>query len=920
MERVTFLIEGSGEQLSCMLNPERVVLRRTSGLVRQRSLGAELDGATDDLVLRTGGGNTEIELDLLFDLSLGAAAASSPAEDVRELTGALWRLTERSEEGCYAATARLIWGRSWNMRVVVDALAERLEEFSPTGAARRSWLRVRLLRIEEEAARSLEDLEETLPAVDGDAALGLTLDELVAADDGLPGEGNVEVVGVEALQERAALDSGLWDLVASIERAASEADDGEGADLESGEDAGADDPVGDVPAGADGELAEAAAGAQAGGGATRAAGDPGDAAGAEEEPGDAATGERVEEATPGGSTLEEAQDAAEETLRGGEGGRAVVHAPGDVRDVDSPGARIHATEERAALGASAARLQPARRDPAMPSSAPPVDIVTTLRFAEPSSIASCVLIVIAQAHAEERDLVRSVPSPSVPSRWSPKAPEAPEAAPGADAAPPPVAPPPATSRAAVPPRGAPTPAPSSRATATPAAPAQRAPAPAPVTTERGSAASGRAGSSTPAPSAPAAEAAPPAPAAIAAPRAPAAADAALPTPAPKPALDAPALVTPANAAPPEARPVSRAAPVSTAPAADATATRAASAPGAPARAAASAVPAPAPVGPARRQTITTPVIPEPPPTPTAPPATEPFTPAPFAPAGGSSATRPAAPAHPPRPEVRRSSARRRLIASERELWDGLRRYADQLEHLATDAVERARLSLQRALRAARRLGADDLSALESWVSVLCSTEDATLTARPDAELDAVRGAVAQSWARGERERARRLATCLEQLDRCEQQMHAALRAIEEEPTLVLWRETCQALDTSAAPSAARCALPPAIAARPRLAIYELVRLDGELPHALRAMLLVLLDPNATALARSSARSAACELCRREYDRRLRLRRRSLFDPHTLDAARLRTRRLDLVAQRRFGNPGEWRRLALAAADLAGESA
>ena len=86
------------------------------------------------------------------------------------------------------------------------------------------------------------------------------------------------------------------------------------------------------------------------------------------------------------------------------------------------------------------------------------------------------------------------------------------------------------------------------------------------------------------------------------------------------------------------------------------------------------------------------------------------------------------------------------------------------------------------------------------------------------------------------------------------------------------------------------------------------------------MLRVLLDPNATALARSSARSAACELCHCEYDRRLRLRRRSLFDPHTLDAARLRTRRLDLVAQRRFGNPGEWRRLALAAADLAGESA
>ena len=65
---------------------------------------------------------------------------------------------------------------------------------------------------------------------------------------------------------------------------------------------------------------------------------------------------------------------------------------------------------------------------------------------------------------------------------------------------------------------------------------------------------------------------------------------------------------------------------------------------------------------------------------------------------------------------------RRVIASERELWDGLRRYGDRLEHLAVDSVETARLSLRRALRAAQRLGTDDLAALESRVSTVCATE------------------------------------------------------------------------------------------------------------------------------------------------------------------------------------------------------
>ena len=262
---------------------------------------------------------------------------------------------------------------------------------------------------------------------------------------------------------------------------------------------------------------------------------------------------------------------------------------------------------------------------------------------------------------------------------------------------------------------------------------------------------------------------------------------------------------------------------------------------------------------------------------------------------------------------------RRVIASERELWDGLRRYGDRLEHLAVDSVETARLSLRRALRAAQRLGTDDLAALESRVSTVCATDAAPAFECPDRELDALRHGVARLWARGERERARCLAACLAQLDRCEQQMRAALRALEEEPSLVLWRDACHALSASGRGASAET-LPAALETRPLVAVYKLCRLDGELPHALRALLRILLDEQAAPDAHRQARAAAGELCQREYERRSRSSRRSLFDPRRLDAARLRTRRLDLVAQQRFGNPGEWRRLAQARAGNESEPA
>ena len=89
----------------------------------------------------------EIELDLLFDTSLGGSTVVS--QDVKELTGPLWELSENYAGADGAArlrSVRLVWGKAWNVEGFVTAVAERFERFDPFGAPQRSWLRMRLLR------------------------------------------------------------------------------------------------------------------------------------------------------------------------------------------------------------------------------------------------------------------------------------------------------------------------------------------------------------------------------------------------------------------------------------------------------------------------------------------------------------------------------------------------------------------------------------------------------------------------------------------------------------------------------------------------------------------------------------------------------------------------------------------------------
>jgi hypothetical protein len=69
------------------------------------------------------------------------------------LTRPFWRLSEHATdvERPQVPIVRFIWGKGWNIPGVVAAVAERLEHFTAAGIPRRSWLRMRFLRVAEPA-------------------------------------------------------------------------------------------------------------------------------------------------------------------------------------------------------------------------------------------------------------------------------------------------------------------------------------------------------------------------------------------------------------------------------------------------------------------------------------------------------------------------------------------------------------------------------------------------------------------------------------------------------------------------------------------------------------------------------------------------------------------------------------------------
>ncbi len=150
MERVAFLIENTGQRIECLLNPDSVTVSRQAGVRTRRSVGGAVTGraATDDSVLATGGGVTQLCLELLFDTT--KVSGPKPVHDVRELTAPLWNLAENgaADEGQGTPPlARFVWGKTWNVPGIVSAVAERFECFSAAGIAQRSWVSLRFLRV-----------------------------------------------------------------------------------------------------------------------------------------------------------------------------------------------------------------------------------------------------------------------------------------------------------------------------------------------------------------------------------------------------------------------------------------------------------------------------------------------------------------------------------------------------------------------------------------------------------------------------------------------------------------------------------------------------------------------------------------------------------------------------------------------------
>jgi hypothetical protein len=236
VERVAFLLEDTGEQLRCLLNPESLVVRRRAGIAPRESAGGLVSGAelADNPLLFTGGGSTELDLDLLFDVSL--AGSSIPSDDVRNLTAPIWDLAENTRRPrTYGQPPkfRFVWGKSWNVPAVVIAIAERLEHFTPGGVPTRSWLRMRLARVADSPARELgtgvpgpegvgaaraDSLTELVSEVRDQASQRAAIHEVrgaavVASDEEGPGSCDERLDQVAYL---AYGDPGLWRLLAGF--------------------------------------------------------------------------------------------------------------------------------------------------------------------------------------------------------------------------------------------------------------------------------------------------------------------------------------------------------------------------------------------------------------------------------------------------------------------------------------------------------------------------------------------------------------------------------------------------------------------------------------------------------------------------------------------------------------------------------
>lgn len=222
---MAFLIERTGERIECLLNPETFAFSRQAGLRPMRTLAAALTGTaeSDDPLLATGGGTTELVLELLFDVSKQTSAR--PESSVQALTAPLWDLAENSDDSegyGRPPLVRFVWGKTWNVSAVVVSVAERFEQFTPEGIPQRSWLKLRLLRCKAPSAPSAPRLTAAAAAEDDlDRWVGqVRADEVqvheVAGEGPIDADSPGQVERIDQLAFRFFGDASLWRVLAAF--------------------------------------------------------------------------------------------------------------------------------------------------------------------------------------------------------------------------------------------------------------------------------------------------------------------------------------------------------------------------------------------------------------------------------------------------------------------------------------------------------------------------------------------------------------------------------------------------------------------------------------------------------------------------------------------------------------------------------
>jgi hypothetical protein len=115
----------------------------------------------------------------------------------------------------------MVLGKEWNVLAVVEALAERFEQFDTSGTPRRSWLSMRLVRVPDPNPPAPENpVQVTIPGAEAAAAAASAPAAIHAVIGAGPSADDGPATGGETLPQIAARyfggRSALWRWIADV--------------------------------------------------------------------------------------------------------------------------------------------------------------------------------------------------------------------------------------------------------------------------------------------------------------------------------------------------------------------------------------------------------------------------------------------------------------------------------------------------------------------------------------------------------------------------------------------------------------------------------------------------------------------------------------------------------------------------------